>query len=262
MPADTSAEPGTPILTARAVVKRFGEFTALHGVDVDLNLGEVAVLVGSSGSGKSTLIRCLNLLEPVEAGEIEFKGELLGAERTARGLVRRTKNDILRQRRYFGMVFQSFNLFPHMTALENVASGPRFVLGHNGTEVSERAAALLDRVGLSGKEDSYPGQLSGGQQQRVAIARALAMEPEIMLFDEPTSALDPELVDEVFDVIRDLAAGGTTMMIVTHEMRFARRIADTLIYMDEGRIVERGAPEQVMNDPQSERAQAFFSRIH
>lgn len=258
MPADTS----TPILTARNVVKRFGDFTALHGVDVDLNLGEVAVLVGSSGSGKSTLIRCLNLLEPIEAGEIEFNGELLGAERKAQGLVRRTMNDILRQRRYFGMVFQSFNLFPHMTALENVTSGPKFVLGRKDTEVSERAAALLDRVGLAGKEGSYPGQLSGGQQQRVAIARALAMEPEIMLFDEPTSALDPELVDEVFDVIRDLATGGTTMMIVTHEMRFARRIADTLIYMDQGRIVERGQPESVMNHPESERAQAFFSRIH
>jgi polar amino acid transport system ATP-binding protein len=261
MPAE-QRRPAEPVLTARSVVKKFGDFTALHGVDVDLNHGEVAVLVGSSGSGKSTLIRCLNLLEPIEAGEITFKGELLGTERTPRGLVRLGTKAILRQRRYFGMVFQSFNLFPHMTALENVASGPRFVLGSNGTDVTEKAAALLDRVGLAGKEGSYPGQLSGGQQQRVAIARALAMEPEIMLFDEPTSALDPELVDEVFDVIRDLATGGTTMMIVTHEMRFARRIADTLIYMDQGRIIERGAPDQVMSHPKSERAQAFFSRIH
>jgi polar amino acid transport system ATP-binding protein len=262
MPADPSTGAAGPILTARSVVKRFGDFTALHGVDIDLRVGEVAVLVGSSGSGKSTLIRCLNLLEPIEAGEIEFRGELLGVERAAHGLMRRSQKDILRQRRYFGMVFQSFNLFPHMTALDNVAAGPRFVLNRRGTDVSEKAAALLARVGLAGKETSYPGQLSGGQQQRVAIARALAMEPEIMLFDEPTSALDPELVDEVFDVIRDLAAGGTTMMIVTHEMRFARRIADTLIYMDEGRVVERGAPEQVMSHPQTERAQTFFARIH
>ncbi|MGV9800627.1 amino acid ABC transporter ATP-binding protein [Mycobacterium sp. NPDC003449] len=262
MPAEPAAETGAPILSARSVVKTFGEFTALRGVDIELNLGEVAVLVGSSGSGKSTLIRCLNLLEPIDAGEIEFKGELLGAQRTPRGLVRRAKGDILRQRRYFGMVFQSFNLFPHMTALQNVEAGPRFVLGGPQTELSERAAALLERVGLAGKEGSYPGQLSGGQQQRVAIARALAMDPEIMLFDEPTSALDPELVDEVFDVIRDLAAGGTTMMIVTHEMRFARRIADTLVYMDDGRILERGTPEQVMNQPETERARAFFSRVH
>ena len=262
MCADKLRTRDRPILTARSVVKRFGEFTALHGVDIDLNLGEVAVLVGSSGSGKSTLIRCLNLLEPIDAGEIEFKGELLGAERTERGLVRRTKSDILRQRRYFGMVFQSFNLFPHMTARENVESGPRFVFGRKGSQLSEQAAATLERVGLAGKEGSYPGQLSGGQQQRVAIARALAMNPEVMLFDEPTSALDPELVDEVFDVIRDLAAGGTTMMIVTHEMRFARRIADTLIYMDDGRVLERGTPDQVMHDPKTERARTFFSRIH
>jgi polar amino acid transport system ATP-binding protein len=255
-------ETDRPILSARSVVKRFVDFTALHGVDIDLKLGEVAVLVGSSGSGKSTLIRCLNLLEPIDAGEIEFRGELLGAERMERGLVRRKRSDILRQRRYFGMVFQSFNLFPHMTALENVEAGPRFVLARKGAPLSEQAAALLERVGLSGKEGSYPGQLSGGQQQRVAIARALAMNPEIMLFDEPTSALDPELVDEVFDVIRDLAAGGTTMMIVTHEMRFARRIADTLVYMDDGRILESGTPEQVMHHPLSERAQSFFSRIH
>jgi polar amino acid transport system ATP-binding protein len=262
MSAEIGGDPDRPILTARAVVKRFGEFTALHGVDIDLKLGEVAVLVGSSGSGKSTLIRCLNLLEPIDAGEIEFRGELLGAERTQRGLVRRKKRDILRQRRYFGMVFQSFNLFPHMTALENVEAGPRFVLGHKGDPLPEQAAALLERVGLSGNEGSYPGQLSGGQQQRVAIARALAMNPEIMLFDEPTSALDPELVDEVFDVIRDLATGGTTMMIVTHEMRFARRIADTVVYMDDGRVLETGTPEQVMCHPESERARAFFSRIH
>ncbi|MDV3127654.1 amino acid ABC transporter ATP-binding protein [Mycobacterium sp. 21AC1] len=262
MPAESTDGTGTTILSARSLVKKFGEFTALDGVDIDLTLGEVAVLVGSSGSGKSTLIRCLNLLEPVDAGEIEFNGELLGAERTDRGLVRRTTAEILRQRRYFGMVFQSFNLFPHMTALQNVESGPRFVLGRQGKQLSEHAAALLARVGLAGKEGSYPGQLSGGQQQRVAIARALAMNPEIMLFDEPTSALDPELVDEVFDVIRDLAAGGTTMMIVTHEMRFARRIADTLVYMDNGRILERGTPEQVMTEPETERAQAFFSRTH
>ena len=255
-------EDRAPILSARSVVKRFGRFTALDGVDIDLGAGEVAVLVGSSGSGKSTLIRCLNLLERIDAGSIEFRGESLGVEQTARGRVRRKAADILRQRRLFGMVFQSFNLFPHLTALQNVESGPRFVLGAHDAQTSERAAALLRRVGLEGKEGQYPNQLSGGQQQRVAIARALAMDPEVMLFDEPTSALDPELVDEVFDVIRDLAAAGTTMMIVTHEMRFARKVADTLVYMDQGRILERGDPERIMSDPGSDRARSFFARTH
>lgn len=255
-------ENASPVLVGRSIVKRFGDFVALHGVDVELRGGEVVVLVGSSGSGKSTLIRCLNLLEPIDVGEIEFKGELLGAERTSRGLVRRSTKEILRQRRYFGMVFQSFNLFPHLTALENVMSGPKHVLKRGGGELEDQAAELLQRVGLRGKERNYPNQLSGGQQQRVAIARALGMNPEVMLFDEPTSALDPELVDEVFEVIRDLAAGGTTMMIVTHEMRFARKVADTLIYMDAGRILESGEPERIMQQPTSDRARAFFARVN
>lgn len=254
-PADTTP---TPLLSARQVVKRFGEFTALRGIDFELHEGEVVSIVGASGSGKSTFIRCLNQLEPIDEGTISFRGELLGAEQRDGKLRRRRDSEILRQRRYFGMVFQSFNLFPHMTALQNVASGQRYVERVSAARAERRAAEMLAKVGLANREKSYPNQLSGGQQQRVAIARALAMDPDVLLFDEPTSALDPELVGEVLEVIRDLAKAGSTMVIVTHEMRFARGVADRMIYMDGGRVIEMGTPTELLDNPQSERARQFF----
>jgi polar amino acid transport system ATP-binding protein len=247
------------VLEARAVVKTYGDFTALHGIDFDLHEGEVVAVVGSSGSGKSTLIRCLNQLEEIQAGTICYRGEHQGVTDIRGRLTRIRPSAIVKQRRTFGMVFQGFNLFPHMTAFENVMSGPRHVLGRNSAEQRAEASQLLALVGLSDKEGHYPNQLSGGQQQRVAIARALAMKPDVMLFDEPTSALDPELVGEVLEVIRGLARSGMTMVIVTHEMRFARSVADRLIYMDHGRIIESGTPAEVIDTPQSDRARQFFS---
>lgn len=251
-----------PLLSARRLVKRYGDFTALHGIDFDLHEGEVVAIVGASGSGKSTLIRCLNQLEEIDEGTISFRGELLGSRLDDGKLRRLREREILRQRRYFGMVFQSFNLFPHMTALQNVASGQRYVEHSTVAAAEERAAEMLAKVGLAGREKSFPNQLSGGQQQRVAIARALALDPVVMLFDEPTSALDPELVNEVLEVIRTLARSGSTMVIVTHEMRFARGVADRMIYMDGGRILEMGKPDDLFDNPQTDRAKQFFLGNH
>lgn len=246
------------LLNLTAVTKKYDDFVALHGIDLTVREGEIVVIVGSSGSGKSTLIRCINQLELIQSGEIAYEGRPLGIEMRGGKRYRASERQIMEERQKFGMVFQSFNLFPHMTVLENVITGPRYVLHQRSGEYRPRAISLIERVGLSDKLDRYPNQLSGGQQQRVAIARALAMQPKIMLFDEPTSALDPELVNEVLQVIKDVAVEGMTMIVVTHEMRFARQIADTLVYMDSGRIIESGPPEAVMDNPATIRAKTFF----
>ncbi|HEY0522797.1 MAG TPA: amino acid ABC transporter ATP-binding protein [Stellaceae bacterium] len=233
------------------VVKRYGAFTALDGVSASVQRGEVVCLIGPSGSGKSTLLRCTNALETLDGGRILFDGEPLpGGERAARTV-----------RRRMGMVFQSFELFPHLTALDNVAIGPVTVLGTERREARRQGQALLEKVGLGGKAANYPAALSGGQQQRVAIARALAMNPEVMLFDEPTSALDPETIGEVLSVMKRLADEGMTMVVVTHEMSFARRVADRVIVFDHGRIVEEGPPTQIFEAPQAERTRDFLSHL-
>jgi polar amino acid transport system ATP-binding protein len=240
-----------PIVVYDGVVKRFGRFTALDGVSAHINRGEVVCLIGPSGSGKSTLLRCTNALEPIDGGEILFDGaKLPSAESEARHV-----------RRRMGMVFQSFELFPHMTALDNVAIGPLTVLGTEPAAARRQAQALLDKVGLGDKPDNYPSALSGGQQQRVAIARALAMDPEMMLFDEPTSALDPETIGEVLNVMKRLAEEGMTMVVVTHEMSFARRVAGWVIVFDRGRIVEEGPPQQIFDAPHAERTRDFLSHL-
>jgi polar amino acid transport system ATP-binding protein len=231
--------------------KSFGENLVLHGIDLSVGEHEVICLIGASGSGKSTLLRCLNLLEPVDAGRIVLAGE----EITGRGV------DVNRIRRRIGIVFQAFNLFPHMNVLENVTLAPRLALRQGRGEAEERARVLLDRFGLSDKMEAYPDHLSGGQQQRVAIVRALAMQPQLMLLDEVTSALDPELVAEVLDVIGELAAGGMTMVIATHEMGFARDIATRVCFLDEGIILEQGPPEQMFGSPREPRTQQFLQRI-
>src|SRR5256712_1537532 len=243
-------ESGARIIRYRGVVKRYGTFQALSGVDLDVHAGEVVCLIGPSGSGKSTLLRCTNALETIDGGEIEFEGARI--PRDGRAL-----RDI---RRRMGMVFQSFELFPHLTALQNVAEGPRTVLHARRAEAEDRARAMLAKVGLSDKASSYPAHLSGGQQQRVAIARALAMQPDVMLFDEPTSALDPELRGEVLNVMRRLAEEGMTMLVVTHEMAFARDMADRVIFFDDGRIAESGPPDQIFSNPQHERTREFLRR--
>ena len=240
----------TPMVSVRGVHKFFGDLHVLRGIDLDIAPGEVCVILGPSGSGKSTLLRCLNMLEDISAGRVFVDGELLGYREDDNGVLHeRHDKEIAAQRSRIGMVFQRFNLFPHMTALENVM------------EAREQALELLDRVGLADRADHYPAELSGGQQQRVAIARALAMDPEIMLFDEPTSALDPELVGEVLQVMQDLAASGMTMAVVTHEIGFAREVADQVVFMDGGVIVEAGAPAEVIDNPQSERTKEFFSKV-
>ncbi len=231
--------------------KRFGELEVLRGVDLDVRRGEVVCVIGPSGSGKSTLLRCVNLLEPAEEGRIFLEGEeITGGKHKQDYVCRRV-----------GMVFQQFNLFPHKTALENVSLAPRKVLGRSRGEAEEKGRALLHRVGLADKIDEYPDRLSGGQQQRVAIARALAMEPRAMLFDEVTSALDPELVAEVLNVIRELAASDMTMLIATHEMAFAREVADRVVFLDGGVIVEEGPPEQIFRAPVEARTRQFLQRI-
>lgn len=242
---------GEWILRLEGVGKRFGSLEVLREIDLDVARGEVVVVIGPSGSGKSTMLRCVNRLEEPDAGRIWFEG----VEITARG------TDLDRIRRRIGMVFQSFNLFPHLTAAENVALAPRKVLKLGAAAASERAAERLAAVGLADKADEYPARLSGGQQQRVAIARALAMDPDIMLFDEVTSALDPELVSEVLDVMRSLAAGGMTMLVVTHEMRFAQEAGDRLVFMDDGRILEQGPPRRVFEHPAHERTREFLSKV-
>jgi polar amino acid transport system ATP-binding protein len=219
------------------------------------------VIVGPSGSGKSTLLRTINHLEKVDGGYITIDGELVGYQVRGNKLHELREKDILKQRTNIGMVFQNFNLFPHLTALENVAEAPVVAQKRSKVEARKRALELLDRVGLKDRANAYPRQLSGGQQQRVAIARALALDPRILLFDEPTSALDPELVNEVLDVIRELAKSGTTLIIVTHEMGFARDVADTVVFMDQGQIVESGTPQEIFGNPREERTRSFFSKV-
>jgi polar amino acid transport system ATP-binding protein len=250
-----------PLVRAVRVRKRFGEFEALKGISLDIATGEVLCVIGPSGSGKSTFLRCINQLETVSDGALWVDGELVGYRRVGRQLHALSERDIARQRLQTGMVFQRFNLFPHLTVLENVIEGPVQVQRRPRTEVMHEAAALLDRVGLSHKAQAYPIELSGGQQQRVAIARALAMRPKLMLFDEPTSALDPELVGEVLAVMRDLAASGMTMVVVTHELGFARDVATRVAFMDQGQLIEIGAPEQVLTQPQHPRTRDFISAV-
>ncbi|MDI6104033.1 amino acid ABC transporter ATP-binding protein [Actinoplanes sp. NEAU-A12] len=243
------------------VHKSFGDVAVLKGIDLFAEAGSVTVILGPSGSGKSTLLRCVNHLEKVDRGLIRIDGELIGYRQAGNRLHELSERQVLRQRARIGFVFQNFNLFPHRTALQNVAEAQIWALGKSPSAAYEKAHELLYAVGLWDRAGAYPRQLSGGQQQRVAIARALALEPKLILFDEPTSALDPELVGEVLDVLRDLAAGGTTMIVVTHEIGFAREAADTVVFMDEGRIVEQGTPAAVLDDPQHERSRAFLSKV-
>lgn len=250
-----------PLVAIRSVSKHFGEFQALKNVSLDVWPGEVMCLIGASGSGKTTLLRCINQLATIDAGGIWLDGELLGMREQSGRLHRLSEREIGRQRLKTGMVFQRFNLFPHKTALENITEGPLQVQGRKADEVRAEALELLRRVGLSAKADWYPAQLSGGQQQRVAIARALAMKPMLILFDEPTSALDPELVGEVLAVMKELAKSGMTMMVVTHELGFAREVADRVVYMDQGAIVEQGRASDVLGAPREERTKAFLSAV-
>jgi polar amino acid transport system ATP-binding protein len=243
------------------VHKSFGHVEVLKGIDLEVAPREVMCVIGPSGSGKSTFLRCINHLEKINAGRLWVDGRLVGYREKGDKLHELRDKEVSAQRRDIGMVFQRFNLFPHMTALENVIEAPTRVKGMGKQEARQRGAELLKRVGLGDRIQNYPNQLSGGQQQRVAIARALAMEPKLMLFDEPTSALDPELVGEVLDVMRGLAETGMTMVVVTHEMGFAREVGDTLVFMDDGLVVEAGDPRQVLTDPQHQRTQAFLSKV-
>jgi len=249
------------MVRSERVCKSFGALEVLKGISLTVNRGEVMCLVGPSGSGKSTFLRCINHLEQVTAGRLWVDGELVGYHERGGKLHEMPAKDAARQRRDIGMVFQKFNLFPHLTALENITEAPIRVKKQKKDAAVSRARDLLAQVGLSEKEKAYPAQLSGGQQQRVAIARALAMDPKLMLFDEPTSALDPELVGEVLDVMKQLASGGMTMVVVTHEMGFAREVADSLVFMDAGVVVESGDPRQVLSDPRHERTRAFLSKV-
>ncbi|WP_327666125.1 MULTISPECIES: amino acid ABC transporter ATP-binding protein [unclassified Streptomyces] len=249
------------MVKAEQVHKSFGHVEVLKGIDLDVKQGEVFCLIGPSGSGKSTFLRCINHLEKVNAGRLYVDGHLVGYRQQGDKLYELRDREVAQQRRDIGMVFQRFNLFPHMTAVENVMEAPVQVKKQSRSQARTRAKELLERVGLADKADSYPSQLSGGQQQRVAIARALAMEPKLMLFDEPTSALDPELVGEVLDVMRDLAESGMTMIVVTHEMGFAREVGDSLVFMDDGVVVEAGDPREVLTNPQQERTQSFLSKV-
>lgn len=251
----------TPMVKAEAVCKNFGALQVLKGVTLEIGRGEVLCMVGPSGSGKSTFLRCINHLEQVNAGRLYVDGELIGYRQRGNKLHEMPPREAARQRRDIGMVFQHFNLFPHRTALENIVEAPIHVKRVKKDEAIARARDLLDQVGLSAKADAYPAQLSGGQQQRVAIARALAMSPKLMLFDEPTSALDPELVGEVLEVMKKLAAEGMTMVVVTHEMGFAREVANHLVFMDGGVVVESGPPREVLSNPKHERTKAFLSKV-
>jgi polar amino acid transport system ATP-binding protein len=251
-----------PMISMRDVGTSFGQHQVLRGVDLDVQNSEVVCLIGPSGSGKSTLLRCINFLEPYDEGEVRIEGKLIGYDIDKEGERRVMAPRRLREmRREIGMVFQHFNLWPHMTALENVSEPLVRVRGLKKAEANERAAAMLKRVGLADKAHAHPQRLSGGQQQRVAIARALAMQPRVMLFDEPTSALDPELVGEVLEVMRGLAAEGMTMLIVTHEMGFARDVADRVVFMADGVIVEEGAPQQIFSSPKNDRTRQFLQSI-
>ncbi|WP_300277625.1 amino acid ABC transporter ATP-binding protein [Peptacetobacter sp.] len=239
------------MITIKNLYKSFGEHHVLKGIDLEVEKGEILVIIGPSGSGKSTLLRCMNLLETPTSGDIIFEGNNL--------VDKNTNIDEIRQK--IGMVFQNFNLFPHKTILENVTLAPITLKKMNKSEAIKKAEILLKRVGLYDKKDSYPSQLSGGQKQRIAIARALAMEPDMMLFDEPTSALDPEMVKEVLEVIKELANEGMTMAIVTHEMGFAKEVADRVIFVDEGKIIEDDTPEEVFNNPKNDRTKEFFAKV-
>ncbi|MFB7006910.1 MULTISPECIES: amino acid ABC transporter ATP-binding protein [unclassified Streptomyces] len=250
-----------PMVHADGVRKHFGKVPVLRGIDLTVERGRVCCLLGPSGSGKSTFLRCINHLEKIDGGSLSVDGAPVGYRQQGNRLYELKEREIARARRDIGMVFQRFNLFPHMTALENVMEAPVKVAGVTRAEARADALRLLDRVGLADRAERHPVQLSGGQQQRVAIARALAMKPELMLFDEPTSALDPELVGEVLDVIRQLAAEGMTMVVVTHEIGFAREVADTAVFMDGGVVVEAGDPRQVLGDPQQERTRTFLSKV-
>lgn len=250
-----------PMVKAEEVHKYFGRLEVLRGITLEVQPKEVMVMLGPSGSGKSTFLRCINHLEKVDAGRLSVDGELVGYREAGDKIYELRENEVCRKRAEIGMVFQRFNLFPHMTALENVLEAPNRVKGMAKKDCREIGMQLLDRVGLGDKVDAYPAQLSGGQQQRVAIARALAMEPKLMLFDEPTSALDPELVGEVLDVMRALAERGMTMVVVTHEIGFAREVADTLVFMDGGVVVEAGNPREVITNPQHERTKTFLSKV-
>ncbi|KUI12082.1 ectoine/hydroxyectoine ABC transporter ATP-binding protein EhuA [Mycobacterium sp. GA-1285] len=249
------------MVKAEAVCKNFGALQVLKGVTLEIGRGEVLCMVGPSGSGKSTFLRCINHLEQVDAGRLYVDGELIGYRQRGNRLHEMPPREAARQRRDIGMVFQHFNLFPHRTALGNIIEAPIHVKRVKKDEAVARARDLLDQVGLSAKADAYPAQLSGGQQQRVAIARALAMSPKLMLFDEPTSALDPELVGEVLEVMKKLAAEGMTMVVVTHEMGFAREVANQLVFMDGGVVVESGPPRDVLSNPKHERTKAFLSKV-
>jgi polar amino acid transport system ATP-binding protein len=257
----TATDTGKHLVEAVNVLKTFGSNQVLKGVDLTVDTGEVVCLLGPSGSGKTTFLRLINQMETLTGGRIRVGGELIGIEERKGRLHMRTDADIARQRSRIGMVFQRFNLFPHMTALENVTEAPTQVMRMPKATARQEAMELLDMVGLSDRAGFYPSQLSGGQQQRVAIARALAMRPELMLFDEPTSALDPELVGEVLTVMRNLAEEGTTMIVVTHEMSFAREVADRVVFMDQGVVVEEGSPTQVLLNPREERTRTFLRRV-
>jgi polar amino acid transport system ATP-binding protein len=249
------------MVKAEEVHKSFGRLEVLKGVSLEVRPSEVMVMLGPSGSGKSTFLRCINHLEKIDAGRLSVDGELVGYREAGDKIYELHEKEVCRKRAEIGMVFQRFNLFPHMSALENVIEAPIRVKGVDKREAIEVGRRLLERVGLADKVDVYPAQLSGGQQQRVAIARALAMEPKLMLFDEPTSALDPELVGEVLDVMRALAERGMTMIVVTHEVGFAREVADTMVFMDEGVVVETGKPRDVIAAPQHERTRSFLSKV-
>jgi polar amino acid transport system ATP-binding protein len=249
------------IMRADDVHKSFGRLEVLKGVSLEVTKGETVCIIGPSGSGKTTFIRCINHLEKIDSGRIEVNGHLIGYRERNGELVEDSERNIARQRTEIGMVFQRFNLFPHKTALENVTEAPIHVLGTPREQATGLAAALLGRVGLADKLDTYPGKLSGGQQQRVAIARALAMGPALMLFDEPTSALDPEVTGEVLSVMEELASAGTTMIVVTHEMGFARKAANRVVMMDEGLIIEEGTPVHFFEKPEQERTKQFLSKI-
>ena len=249
------------MVEARGVRKAFGRLEVLKGIDLTVDRGEVLCLIGPSGSGKSTFLRCINHLEKIDGGQLSVDGELVGYRQVGDRLHELKDAEVCAKRAEIGMVFQRFNLFPHLSVLDNVTAGPVWVRRAPSGPTKERARQLLEQVGLADKVDNYPNQLSGGQQQRVAIARALAMDPKLMLFDEPTSALDPELVGDVLDVMRNLAEEGMTMIVVTHEMGFAREVGDTVVFMDGGVVVEQGDPRQVLVDPSHERTRSFLAKV-
>lgn len=249
------------MVDARSVRKSYGANQVLNGISLTVEQGEVLCIIGPSGSGKSTFLRCLNHLESINGGRIYVNDELMGYRQVGKVLHELKPKDIARQRQSIGMVFQRFNLFPHMTALQNVIEAPIGVAGVSAEDAKTLGLELLAQVGLADKADHYPAQLSGGQQQRVAIARALAMKPKLMLFDEPTSALDPELVGDVLDVMKNLAKAGMTMIVVTHEMGFAREVADKVVFIDKGLIVEQGTPKQVLDNPKESRTKAFLNKV-